>query len=563
TGRRDEARQILEQLLAQHEERGVTAYEIAVIYSLLGDTDEALRWLEQAEREHAVGLTFVRVDPHLDSLRSDPRFDEFLRRMSGPRASRSRSSATTPEERTVAILPFKVVNPGEDGRDTGAAYLGLGLADALITRLSNIRSLTVRPTSAVARFGGDAQDPVEAGRALGVAFVLDGRVLLAGARLRVTVQLVRVSDRSPVWAEKFDADHTDILAVHDSISEQVAVALVPQLSGAERERVAAHGTDDAKAYEAYLRGRYHWNSISEDAFARAITFYQEAIRLDPSYALAHAGVADYYNWLGVYGVRPSDECFTEARREAERAIELDPHLAEAYAALNFADVGQWDWPAAERHIKRAIELNPKYSTAHNFYCLQLAAQGRFEEFERVGARALELDPVSPHLSQTLGWGFYHARRFEESLTHLRRSLELDPNFVLSRWVLGWTLAQLGRFEESIAEAERAALVTDRNSMPVLAALADVYAMAGDEASARGVLAELEEKGRTRHVSPYHVALVHANFGEDERALALLEEAARAREAWLIWMKGEPQLDRLRAHPRFVALLEQVHPSEAS
>ncbi|HZB44589.1 MAG TPA: tetratricopeptide repeat protein, partial [Pyrinomonadaceae bacterium] len=560
-GRADEARSILRGLIERRDEQWVTAYEIAVVYSLLGERDEAFAWLARAEEEHAVGLTYIRVDPRINELRSDPRFVELLRRANDPRARLGDDATGEPHSgsRTVAVLPFKFVNPSPS-EDTGDAYLGVGLADALITRLSNIRSLSVRPTSAVVRFRHPDTDPSEAGRALGVRLVLDGRVLRAGKALRVTVQLVRVGGRAPVWAEKFDEEESDILRLQDSISEKVAAALVPRLTEGERARVVAHGTDNPRAYEAVLRGRYHLNTPDEDGLARAHAAFSDAVALDPSYALAYAGLADYYNWLGVYGVRPSAECFAEAKRAAAKAVELDPELAEGYAALNFVAVGlDWDWAEAERLIKKSIELNPSYATAHNFYCIQLGAEGRFEEMELAGLRGLESDPLSAHLHQSIGWGFYHARRYEDALRHLDRSLELDPNFVMARWVKGWTLAQTGAHAEAVAELERAVLLTDRQSVPILAGLATTHALAGNAWEALNILAELQKTAARRHVSPYHLALITNVIGEQERALAHLEAAHAQREAWLIWLRGEPLFDSLRSNPRFRGILDSVHP----
>jgi Tol biopolymer transport system component/serine/threonine protein kinase/tetratricopeptide (TPR) repeat protein len=462
-------------------------------------------------------------------------------------------------DKSIAVLPFKML-PGSALNEDGENYLGLGLADALITRLSNVQRISVRPTSSVMRFSHRDYDLFEVGRELGVRYLLDGRIQRVGERIRVTVQLVGIQDQTPIWAGQFDEEFTDILAIQDSISEQVAGALLPQLTAAERARLINRGTDNPQAYEAYLRGRYHWNRFNVEDFARAITYYYEAIALDPDYAAPYTGIADYYNWLGVYGVMPSAECFAAAKEAAAKAVELDPHLAEAHAALSFATLAlDWDRKTAEDLIKRAIELNPNYATAHQWNCLHLASEGRFEEAVREAGRALQLDPLSPGIYQSLGMALYQARRFPDSIKQLHRSLELDPNFVLSRWVLGWALVETREFEESIAELKRATLLTD-NSPPILAALGVAQAAANHKSEARRILAKLERAATKRYVSPYHLALIYTKLGETEQAFASLERAIAMRDAWMIWLGVEPQFDPLRSDSRFSQLLGRVRPA---
>ncbi len=237
------------------------------------------------------------------------------------------------EENSLAVLPMKLLDINQP--ETSPDYLGTGLADALITRLSAIRSFAVRPTSSVLRYGGDA-DPLRAGRELAVAFVLDGRIRRAGDRIRVTIQLLDVRDETTAWAGQFDEQFTDVLSLEDAISSHVAEAIVPHLTVDQRLRLAKRGTDNPQAHEAYLRGRFYWNTFTEDGFARAIVCYQQAIALDPDYALAHAGVANYHNWLGVFSVMPFAECAAAAYEAASRAVEIDPNLAEGHTALGQA-----------------------------------------------------------------------------------------------------------------------------------------------------------------------------------------------------------------------------------
>ncbi|HZH35566.1 MAG TPA: protein kinase, partial [Pyrinomonadaceae bacterium] len=241
------------------------------------------------------------------------------------------SDSTPTGSRSIAVLPFKMLHLIAD-ENTGDRFLGLGLADALITRLSNIRRFIVRPTSSVLRYGEGQFDPFGAGKELSVEFILDGHIQRAGARIRVSVQLLNVAEKTTVWAERFDENFTDVLSLEDAISTKVAEALIPRLTIDERQHLLKRGTDNAEAFESYLRGRYHWNSFTEEGFAKAIVAYNQAIALDPNYALAYTGVADYYIWLGIYGVLPPHECFLAAKEAASKSVELDPQLSEAHAS---------------------------------------------------------------------------------------------------------------------------------------------------------------------------------------------------------------------------------------
>ena len=464
----------------------------------------------------------------------------------------------------VAVLPFKLLHAAH-GDDTGD-FFGVGLADALINRLSNARGVTVRPTSSVMRFARGDGDPVAAGHELAADYVLDGHILHAGDRVRVSVQLVGVARAAPLWAARFDESNADILALHDSLSERVAKELLPHLTGADEAArdegpPARRGTNSPAAYQAYLRGRLHWNSMTEDGFARAIVHFNEAAALDPSYAAAHSGVADYYNWLGVLGVLPPRECYGAAREAAARAAALDPSSAEAYAALGFAAHAQCEWEAAERHFRLAVELNPNYAAAHQWHAFHLASLGRFEEAVAASRRAREIAPDSPTLRQSFAWVYYQARRYEDCLAENRRVLEAEPDSVLSLYTESRALTALGRHDEAVEAARRACSASGGNPS-ALGLLGYARAMAGHREEARLVAAQLRELARARYVSAYHVALVHAALSEFNEALALLEEGFEEREAWYCWVRTETALDPLRPHSRFQTLFERVCRAES-
>lgn len=473
---------------------------------------------------------------------------------------RRRRTGDSADAHALAVLPFKLLNPITANSETGDAYLGLGLADALITRLGSLRRFVVRPTSSVLRFqnGESGGDPLAAGRELAASFVLDGRIQRAGEMLRITAQLLDVETGATRWAQVFDERSADVLALQDTLTARVAEALLPHLSHDEREQLAKRGTNDSEAFEAYLRGRYYWSAFTEEGFAKAITFYYRAIALDPGYALAYTGVADYYNWLGVYNVMPSSECFAAAKEAARRAISLDPNLAEAHTALGFALVGgDYDWAEAESCHLRALELDNTCVTAHIWYALQLAQEARFDEAIAKARRSIELDPLAPFNRYNLGWILYHARRYDESLDVQRKLIADEPNYGIAHFGYGYVLMQFNRCEESIVALRRASELMPGVSF-VCAGLAMAYAGAGNKSEARRIVREMREIETRRFITPFHFALIHAALNEKDEAFKRLEETFQVRDAWLSWLGVEPKLDSLRDDARCAKLLEQTN-----
>jgi len=457
------------------------------------------------------------------------------------------------DEISVAVLPLKLFGAGNGG-DTGDDYLCIGLADALITRLSNVRRFVVRPTSSVLRYGNADTEPITAGEELGVDYLVDGNIRRVGTRLRVTVQLLNIEEGAARWAEKFDEEFTDVLTLEDTISEKVAEALLPQLTGEDREKLKKRGTNSAEAFEHYLHGRYYWNSFTEDGFAKAIVAYYQAIANDPNYALAYAGIADYHNWLGVYGVLPSKECFQSAVENARKAIELDPELGEAYASLAFAQHGGFfEWTESEENFQKSLRLNPNYAETHVWYSIKLTTEGRFTEGIKHAARAVELDPQTPFNQHNLGWILYYARQFDKSLRQYQKTAEMFPNYPLAHYGLAWVLRYLGRFDEAVEHANLASELMNE-SIFSLHVQGQTFAAAGMREQAEITLEKLEKLSEKQFVSPYHTALIYAFLEEKERALEFLGRCRETSEAWLVWLGVEPAFDSLRADPRFKTVM---------
>jgi TolB-like protein/DNA-binding winged helix-turn-helix (wHTH) protein len=454
---------------------------------------------------------------------------------------------------SIAVLPFKPL--GSEGRDE---FLELGMADALIAKLSNVRQISVRPTSVVRKFAGLAQDPAAAGRELGVDVVLDGSIQHSGERLRVTVQLVRASDGASLWAERFDEKLTGLFAVQDSVSEQVARALTLKLTGEEKRQLTKHYTENTEAYQAYVKGRYYWTRKSGEGIKRAIGYFEEAIRIEPNYALAHAGLADSYSLLGSASEIsvPPREALVKAKDAALRAIRLDDRLAEAHASLGLIHMRyDWDWAATERELRRAIELNPSYGPAHLWYADYLLAMGRPDEAVREAKKAYEIDPLSL-MNRDAGRIFLRAGLYTEAIGQYRKVLEIDPDFPLAYLGIGMVYEHMGKYPEAIVELERARTLSGGRP-GIIAALGHVYAVAGMKTKAGAILRELDTLGNQRYVSPSLIGLIHAALGDKDLAFACLEKAFEQRSGFMVHLKTDPRMEPLRSDPRFADLVRRI------
>jgi eukaryotic-like serine/threonine-protein kinase len=559
-GNTQAAEETLAELELLSERRYVSPYHLALANCALGRHEEALDLLEKAYDEGDAKVLWIGVDPELDALHGHPRYNDLLRKLDHRLAALPTiAGQLLADQESIAVLPFRVLSPA--GENTGDEYLGVGLTDALITRLSNVQRLVVRPTSSVLRYHGAAIDPIIAGRDLGIDYVINGSIRRVGDRLRVTAQLLSVSEGVTRWAEHFDEDSTDVLQIEDSISEKVASALLPQLTRDEQRQLSKRGTDSSEAFEAYLRGRYYWSSYTEVGLAKALKCYKQAIKVDPDYALAYTGIADYYNWLGVFGIRPFAETSAAAKQYAAKAVELDSASAEAYSALGFATVcHDFDWAVAEGQHRRSIEINHNYATGHHWYAFHLVMEGRFDEGLEQMLRTRELDPISPSVLQAMGWCYYHARRFDESITTFQNMLEAVPEFPYGLVTYSWALRHAGDAEAAVKAAEKA-LELSGGSQFYLSVLGGSYAAAGKRKEAQAVLERLTQMSAHTYVSPYHLALIHLHLGERERALELLQNAYTIRDAWVVWLGVEPQFDPLRGEPAFEKILRAMrHPA---
>jgi TolB-like protein/Flp pilus assembly protein TadD len=449
---------------------------------------------------------------------------------------------------SIAVLPFRPIS--SEGRDE---FLELGIADALITRLSNISQMVVRPTSSVRKYTSLDQESAIAGRELKVSHVLDGSIQKAGERIRVTAQLVSVEDGRSLWAGKFDERFTDIFSVEDLISEHVANALVAKLSGEEKRLIAKHYTDDAEAHRFYLKGRYYWNRRTREGYEKGIQYFEQAIQLDGSYALAYSGLADCYSMLGSFGLVSPNIIMPRAVSSAETALNLDDKLAESHTSVALAaHIYTWDWEKAENHYQLAIELNTRFATAHHWYAIFLAEVGRAEEALAEIKRAQSLDPVSLIIGADTGMLLYLARDYDQALEQCRATLDMDPNYFRARMWLGCAYEQKGLYQEALGEYQRARSLDD--SPYVLEWLARAHALSGTPIEANRIIEELAALSSQVYVDSYYLASAYAALGKKQEAIAKLEEARRQRSCWLSRLRVDPLFDGLRHMPGFENVL---------
>jgi len=480
------------------------------------------------------------------------RFVASVREVAGPQIQPAETS-TNPVT-SVAVLPFKDLT-GEDGDK----FLGPGLADALIMRLSSIRDLKVRPTTAVLKFSNVREDPLAIGMELNVDALLDGVYQRDTDKIRVSVQLVSVKGGVTLWAAKFDEKLTDIFTIQDSISEQVVRSLALQLSGDEQRQLKESYTLNPEAFQLFVKGRYFWNQRTTESLKKSLDYAQQAIAVDPAYAPAYVALADSYNLLGAqHCVFTPRDSFPKARAAALRALEIDEKLAEAYASLGFINFCfEWNWEAAEQNYLRSIELKPNYATAHHWYGELLTTLGRFEEAYVELRMAQELDPLSLAINVDMAAAYYYSRQYAQSERQLVNLLELNANFIRGRMMLGKVQEQRGAHAKAI-ETLKIANELAGNDPVTLAALAHAHASAGGSAEARKIMTALQSSTE-KYISATHIASIQIALGETDQALESLDRAHDNRDIELVWLKVNPVFDPIRSDARFTALIKRVNP----
>jgi TolB-like protein/Tfp pilus assembly protein PilF len=411
----------------------------------------------------------------------------------------------------IAILPFENLGPPQD------EYFAAGVTDEINSRLRRVSGLEVISRKAALRYAATDKSSREIGEELNVGYLLYGTVRWAPAasgptRVRITPELIRVTDETQLWADTYERVIDDIFEVQSNIAGQVIAQLDVTLLEGELDRLSARQTENTDAYTLYLKGNYFWNLRTAANIETALNYFQQAVELDPGYALAYSGIAHVWIFRGWYSVLAPTETFPKAKAAVTQALAFDERLAEAHTSrahiyLEF----DHDWEAAEREYKRAIELNPSYSIAHQWYGGYLSAMDRHDEALRQAEIARELDPLSLIINTWVGLRHYFARRYEVAIQQYEQALELGPRFAPAHWHLGWAFEQEGRYAEAISAAERAMAISD-NPLYV-ASLGHAHAKAGNAEAAKAILDRLKKTSATRHVSAYHTAVIHAALGD--------------------------------------------------
>jgi serine/threonine-protein kinase len=456
---------------------------------------------------------------------------------------------------SIAVLPF-----ANRSGDPAQEFFADGMTDALITDLARIGALRVISRTSAMRFKGVDRPLPEIARELGVDAVVEGSAMFAGGRVRITVQLVEAATDRSLWAERYDRDLDDVLDLQGDVTRAIAEEIRVKLRPEERARLRTRRVVDANAHLAYLQGRYLWNRWTPESLRESLEHYERALSLDPSFALAYAGLADSYSILANINAMPQAETYERAREAATRGLALDDTVAELHVSLayvlRFLD---WNWPAAERAFLKALDLNPGYATGRRWYAQFLSGMGRFDEAIAEADHALVLDPLSLIIHGAVGDVHYYARRYERAIAYYRRSLEIDPAFHPGLTDLSRVLDQVGQSEEALEVYLRAA--GDTVEPAPSTGLATLLARAGrlDEAQAmmNALLSPRAGTGVRPRFTPFGVAAYYAVVRDVPRALDWLERAHAERDGTLVWIKVHPRLDPLRGEPRFRALLEKM------
>jgi TolB-like protein len=451
---------------------------------------------------------------------------------------------------SIAVMPF--VN--ESG-NPDVEYLSDGMTETLISNLSQIPNLDVKARSSVFRYKGKDTDPQTIGQELNVQAVLNGRVVQRGNDVTLYIELVEPATEKVLWKTDYTRPLTDLVPMQRDIARDVSDRLRVKLSGSDAQKLARNYTENTEAYQLYLKGRYQWNKRTKESLKRAVEYFDQAIDKDPGYALAYAGLADCYVVFSSYGVESAAEAYPKARAAAQKALEIDGTLGEAWATLAQAKWSyDWDFIGAESDFRKAIELNPNYPTAHQWYGEFLLIMGRVDESLAELRRAQELDPLSLIISKELGTALLFAGRYDEAIMQQRKVLEMDENFAAAHFDLGWCHLMKGMYDESIVEFQKARAIR-KDSVFELSGLASAFAKAGNRQEARKILQQLTERKQREYVDPYFLALIYAALGEKEDAFANLEEAYKERSDNLPLLKVSPAYDdEFQSDPRFQDLL---------
>ncbi|MBS1790615.1 MAG: protein kinase [Acidobacteria bacterium] len=452
---------------------------------------------------------------------------------------------------SLAILPL--VNASGDAN---LEYLSDGITDSLINSLSQLPQLRVMARGTVFSYKGKEVDPRKVGEDLKVRAVFTGKMVQRGDTLNIQADLVNASDGSQIWGDRYTRNLADAQSILEEIARQISEKLRLKLTGAEQQRVTKRHTENPEAYQLYLKGRFYTNQVTTEGLKKGIELMTRAVELDPTYALAHAGLSSSYYDASNF-IFPPDEALPKVKAAAQRAIELDDAIAEAHVSLAvFWERYEYNRAEAAREFKRALELAPNSARAQLYYGLNLIEEGRMDEAIAAMTRAAELDPLTLYNGSTLAWAHYLARRNDEAIAQLQKMIRMEPDFFVARYTLGLACELKGMYEQAIAEFNEAQRIDPESWVPS-AFLAHVYALAGKRGETLKRLEELKRNAQERHVDSYNIGIIYAALGEKDQAFEWLEKAFQAKSEELLFLKVDPKADSLRSDARYADLLRRL------
>ena len=500
--------------------------------------------------DHGINNAIKRLRETLGDVAETPHYIETLPRRGYRFIGKIESES--PRFRSLAVLPLENLS-----HDPEQEYLAEGMCESLITTLAKIGELRVVSRTTCMLYKQVRKPLREIAQELEVDAIIEGSVLRVGPRVRITAQLIDGKKQTHLWAESYERDLSDVLALQAEVAQAIAREVKVKLTPQERAHLTQVHTVDPEAFEAYLKGRYHWARRSGKELPKAVQYFQQAVAKDPTYAAAYAGLADSLAGLGVYFVSPEEGC-AKAKRMALQAVEMDAGLAEAHTSLAWATMWyDYDFFTAEKEFERALELNPRYATARMWFGFALGMMGRPEEAHTEFKRSIRLDPHNSYAYVAFGFACYSARRFDQAIEYFKKSLELDPGIAQAHMGLGWVYMHNSMHAVSPAAAQEAVDLLPGAPLFV-ATLAEAHAANGDLDKARTILDELHELSKQAYVTPFMVARIYAALGENKQALEWLETAYRERAAQMVFLKTDPRFDDLRCEPRFQELLRRMN-----
>jgi TolB-like protein/DNA-binding winged helix-turn-helix (wHTH) protein/Tfp pilus assembly protein PilF len=453
---------------------------------------------------------------------------------------------------SIAVLPLANVS-GDASQD----YFSDGMTDELITELGQIRELRVISRTSAMTYKQTRKSVPQIARELNVDAIIEGAVMRSGNRVRITAQLIRATDDKHLWAQGYQGELRDALTLQSEVAQAIAGQIRSTLTLGARAQLRSPQRVSVQAYDAYLKGRYFWNKRTADGFSKAVDSFNEAVRLEPAYARAYAGLADSYALMGdwEYGILEPGDAFRKAKAAAAKAIELDDTLAEAHTSLAFVlDSYDWDWAGAEREYQRGIGLNPGYATLHHWYAWHLVVTGRTDQAMTEMRKAENLDPLSLIIGSDMADVLFIARRYDEAIKQSRQIIDMDSDFAVAHYQLGQALAQKHQYSEAIAELQRAIELSGGNSVCTLN-LAYVYGISGRRKEARTLIGRLSKQSGTGFSNAPEIALAYVGLGDTNQAIVWLETAYRERFNPSVLLR--PSFDPIRTDPRFLNLLRKI------